>query len=120
MVAEAEIKTRKKQPAGSGGGKGSGAGNVAGGGGGGVQNAGLAEEAAAAAPPPPPLTEAEKNALRREIALSDDYANEIGQEICLLLHGHRLRAQAAIRTFVDPQIDQLLQELSRSLDDPFA
>ncbi len=47
MVAEAEIKTRKKQPAGSGGGsgKGSGASGAAGGGGGGVQNAGLAEEA---------------------------------------------------------------------------
>lgn len=82
--------------------------------------AGLAEEAERAAPPPPPLTEAEKNALRREIALSDDYANEIGQEICVLLHRHRLRVQAAVREFVDPQIDQLLSELSRSLDDPFA
>lgn len=82
--------------------------------------AGLAEEAERATPPPPPLTEAEKNALRREIALSDDYANEIGQEICVLLHGHRLRVQAAVREFVDPQIDQLLSELSRSLDDPFA
>jgi hypothetical protein len=82
--------------------------------------AGLAEEAAEAGPPLPPLTEAEKSALRREISLSDDYANEIGQEICVLLHGHRLRVQAAVREFVDPQIDQLLNELSRSLDDPFA
>lgn len=82
--------------------------------------AGMAEEAAEAAPPPPPLSEAEKNALRREIALSDDYANEIGQEICVLLHSHRLRVQAAVREHVDPQIDQLLDALSQSLDDPFA
>ena len=81
--------------------------------------AGLAEDEARSAPPLPPLSEEEKQALRREIALSDAYANEIGRELCGILHGHRLRVQAAVREFVDPQIDQLLDELSRSLDDPF-
>ena len=81
--------------------------------------AGLAEEADRAADPLPPLTEAEKTALRREIALSDDYANEVGHEICVILNTHRARVQAAIAEFVDPQVDELLRELSRSLDDPF-
>lgn len=79
----------------------------------------LADESAAALPPLPPLSEEAKTALRKEVALADEYANMIGREICTLLLGHRLDVQAAISQHVEPQIEALLAELTESLDAPF-
>jgi len=81
--------------------------------------AGLADEDAAELPPLPPLSEEAKAALRREVALADEYANMIGREICGLLLRHRLRVQAAIAEFVEPQIEAMLAELTEALDSPF-
>lgn len=80
---------------------------------------GLADEADAAAPALPPLSDEAKAALRREVALADDYANMVGREVCTMLLHHRLRIQAAIAEYVEPQISAMLDELTRSLDDPF-
>ncbi|GEP47049.1 spermidine/putrescine ABC transporter substrate-binding protein [Microbacterium saccharophilum] len=80
---------------------------------------GLAEEAAAAVPDLPPLSEEAKSALRQEVRLADDYANMIGREVCTILLHHRLRIQAAVGQYVEPQIAAMLEELTRSLDAPF-
>jgi hypothetical protein len=81
--------------------------------------AGLAEEAAAEVPELPPLSDEAKAALRQEVGLADDYANMIGREVCAILLHHRLRIQAAIAEYVEPQIEAMLAELTRSLDAPF-
>jgi len=81
--------------------------------------AGFADEADADIPALPPLSEEAKAALRQEVGLADDYANLVGREVCALLLHHRLRIQAAITEHVEPQVDALLAELSRSLDAPF-
>ncbi len=81
--------------------------------------AGLADEAASEVPDLPPLTDEAKAALRQEVGLADDYANLVGREVCSILLRHRLRIQAAIADFVEPQIDALLADLARSLDAPF-
>nr|WP_315269619.1 spermidine/putrescine ABC transporter substrate-binding protein [Microbacterium lemovicicum] len=81
--------------------------------------AGLAEEADATVPDLPPLTPEAKAALRQEVGLADDYANMIGREVCAILLHHRLRVQAAIGQYVEPQIEAMLEELTRSLDAPF-
>ncbi len=81
--------------------------------------AGLADEDAGELPPLPPLSEEAKEALRREVSLADDYANVVGREICRLLLRHRLRVQAAIGEFVEPQIEAMLAELTEALDSPF-
>lgn len=81
--------------------------------------AGLADEADAAVPALPPLSEDAKAALRQEMALADEYANMVGREVCTLLLAHRLRIQAAVARFVEPQITALLDDLARSLDSPF-
>ena len=60
-----------------------------------------------------------KAALRQEVGLADDYANLIGREVCAVLLHHRLRIQAAIGQYVEPQIAAMLEELTRSLDAPF-
>ena len=67
----------------------------------------------------PPLSEEAKSALRQEVALADDYANMVGREVCAILLHHRLRIQGDIARFVEPQIEALLQDLTRSLDVPF-
>jgi hypothetical protein len=77
---------------------------------------GLAEEADAGVPP---LSDEAKAALRQEVGLADDYANMVGREVCTILLHHRLRIQAAITQYVEPQIEAMLQELTRSLDVPF-
>lgn len=79
----------------------------------------LADDAARDLPPLPPLSEDAKAALRREVALSDEYANIIGQEICSLLLRYRLEVQQAIATYVEPQVAAILDELSQALDAPF-
>jgi hypothetical protein len=81
--------------------------------------AGMADEADAHVPALPPLTDEAKAALRQEVGLADDYANLIGREVCAVLLHHRLRIQSAVTTHVDPQVDALLDELTRSLDAPF-
>ena len=69
--------------------------------------------------PGPPLTEEAKAALRQEVGLADDYANMVGREVCAVLLHHRLRIQAAVSQYVEPQIAAMLEELTRSLDAPF-
>ncbi|MGC0368459.1 spermidine/putrescine ABC transporter substrate-binding protein [Microbacterium sp. SLBN-111] len=80
---------------------------------------GLAAEEEAELPALPPLSDAAKAALRQEVGLADDYANMIGREVCAMLLHHRLRIQAAVAEYVEPQIAALLDDLSRSLDAPF-
>lgn len=80
---------------------------------------GLAAEEDAAIPALPPLSDAAKAALRQEVGLADDYANMIGREVCALLLHHRLRIQAAVAEYVEPQVAAMLDDLSRSLDAPF-
>ena len=81
--------------------------------------AGLAAQADQHVPELPPLSEEAKAALRQEVALADDYANMVGREVCAILLHHRLRIQGEITRFVEPQIEALLDELTRSLDAPF-
>jgi hypothetical protein len=81
--------------------------------------AGLAAEADADVPALPPLTEEAKAALRQEVGLADDYANMVGREICSVLLHHRLRIQSAVTQYVEPQVEAMLEELTRSLDAPF-
>lgn len=81
--------------------------------------AGMADEASSELPPLPPLTDEAKAALRQEVTLADEYANMVGREICGILLRHRLSVQAAISQYVEPQIEAMLEELTRSLDAPF-
>ncbi|MDN3310422.1 spermidine/putrescine ABC transporter substrate-binding protein [Microbacterium oryzae] len=79
----------------------------------------LANEAEADVPSLPPLSAEAKAALRHEVSLADEYANLVGREICSVLLGHRLRIQAAVVEFVEPQVEAMLAELTQSLDTPF-
>lgn len=81
--------------------------------------AGMAEQADAAVPALPPLSDEAKVALRQEVGLADDYANMVGREVCTILLHHRLRIQAAVSQYVEPQIAALLDDLAQSLDAPF-
>ena len=81
--------------------------------------AGMAAEADQDVPALPPLSEEAKAALRQEIALADDYAQLVGREACATLAAHRPRIQTAVAAFVTPQVDAILAELARALDDPF-
>lgn len=81
----------------------------------------LAAEADAEAGPmePPPEFSAEaKQILRREIQLSDERANEVGRSICLALGEHRLRIERGLRECVEPQVQELLDQLTEQLDAP--
>lgn len=82
--------------------------------------AGLAEESKAAAPtlPQPPLSKAERQQLMAEIGRADDYAQRVGNEVCFALLAHRDRVVAAVARFVEPQIADLLAELSKHLEPP--
>ena len=44
---------------------------------------------------------------------------KVGREVCAVLLHHRLRIQAAVGQYVEPQIAAMLEELTRSLDAPF-
>ena len=68
--------------------------------------------------PRPPLTDAEKRQLKLEIQVADRQAAQVGQEICFLLLGHQTSIRQAVQRFVDPQIEMLLEELSRNLESP--
>lgn len=80
---------------------------------------GLAEQADADVPDLPPLSAEAKAALRQEVGLADDYANMVGRETCTILLHHRIRIQAAVTQYVEPQVEALLRELADSLDVPF-
>lgn len=81
--------------------------------------AGLAEEAKPAPPlPRPPLTAEEKQRLREEIALADAQAELVGRTVCFAVVEHRHRIIAAVERFVEPQIQAMLDELSRHLEPP--
>lgn len=80
---------------------------------------GLADAVDADVPQLPPLSDEAKSALRQEVGLADDYANMIGREVCAILLHHRLRVQAAVTQHVEPQIEAMLADLTRSLDAPF-
>ncbi|MET1044569.1 MAG: spermidine/putrescine ABC transporter substrate-binding protein [Microbacteriaceae bacterium] len=69
-------------------------------------------------PEPPPLTDAAKAALRHEMSLADDHATRTGMSVCLALTDHRTRIQDAVERLVEPQVEALLRDLSRSLDAP--
>ncbi len=67
---------------------------------------------------PPPLTEEEKQALRVEVKLADDFADQVGRRICTELLQHRLRIAEGIAHYVEPQVAALLADLGRELDSP--
>jgi hypothetical protein len=78
-------------------------------------------------PDPPPRAEPEpqpeysdeaKAALRHEITLAGDHAEAVGTSLCLALVQHRPRIAEAIDRLVAPQVDELLAELSRALEQP--
>lgn len=68
--------------------------------------------------PRPPLTQAEKRQLKMEIDVADRFADQVGRVICFELLDHQVGIRQAIQRFVDPQIQQLLDELSRNLQAP--
>lgn len=81
--------------------------------------AGLAAEARPEPPlPRPPLSSEEKQQLRREIELADRLASEAGNEVCFALMAYRTQIDAAITRFVEPQVQAMLDELSKQLESP--
>lgn len=68
--------------------------------------------------PRPPLNPQEKQQLRHEIEYADRYAQNVGQHLCFSVARHRARIQAAVLRFVEPQIQALLEELTRGLEQP--
>lgn len=79
----------------------------------------LAEQARPEPPlPRPPLSQEEKRRLRHEIELADRCAHDAGQRLCFALTAHRQRIESAIHRFVEPQIQALLDELTRQLEPP--
>lgn len=72
------------------------------------------------ADPEPPATYSDeaKAALRIELELADDHARQVGTTVCLALVEHRRRIADAIDRLVEPQIDELLAELSQTLENP--
>lgn len=83
----------------------------------------LAEEDRSERPKPDPepptvFSEEAKAALRTELELADDHARQVGTAVCLALVEHRRRIADAIDRLVEPQIDELLAELSQALENP--
>ncbi|AMM20343.1 spermidine/putrescine ABC transporter substrate-binding protein [Frondihabitans sp. PAMC 28766] len=68
--------------------------------------------------PPTVFTEEAKNALRTELELADDQARQVGTAVCFALMEHRQRIADAIDRLVEPQVDELLAELSKALENP--
>ena len=81
--------------------------------------AGLAEETKPAPSlPRPPLSAEEKQRLRHDIELADRCAEDAGRDVCFAVMTHRARIEAAILRFVEPQVQAMLDELSRNLEPP--
>lgn len=79
----------------------------------------LAEQSKPApALPRPPLNAEEKRQLQREMELAGRFADGTGQQICFAVAEHRARIQAAVQRFVEPQIQAMLEDLSRNLESP--
>lgn len=78
----------------------------------------LGESHGRSAPPPPPLSDEAKEALRTEIALADQCANETGRRICELLIGYRRVIHDGVERYVEPQVAALLDDLALELDSP--
>ncbi|NYJ21544.1 spermidine/putrescine ABC transporter substrate-binding protein [Glaciibacter psychrotolerans] len=68
--------------------------------------------------PPTPLSTEEKAALRVELRLADDFADALGQRICVRLGEQRERIRAGIAAHVEPQVQALLADLDSALDSP--
>lgn len=68
--------------------------------------------------PRPPLSAEEKRRLVQEIELADRFADDAGREVCFALAEHRERIRAAVQRFVEPQIQAMMEELSRHLEPP--
>ncbi|BDZ55499.1 hypothetical protein GCM10025870_25720 [Agromyces marinus] len=81
---------------------------------------GLEADAAAEAaePAPRPFTPDEKEALRGEVRLADDFAKQLGRRVCAELARHRQRIANAVERLVEPQVAELLADLDRELDAP--
>lgn len=75
-------------------------------------------EPAPRAEPEPEYSDEAKAALRHEITLAGDHAEAVGTSLCLALVQHRPRIAEAIDRLVAPQVDELLAELSRALEQP--
>jgi hypothetical protein len=73
---------------------------------------------ASQAAPREPLSEEAKDALRHEIALSDECARSTGTAVCLALVDHRERIAEAVERLVEPQIAALVSDMFRGLDGP--
>lgn len=68
--------------------------------------------------PRPPLTPEQKAELRSEMALADECAIVTGQRVCVAVKEHAQRVRLAVETFVEPQIQSMLDELTNSLEFP--
>lgn len=68
--------------------------------------------------PRPPLTEAEKTQLRREMSMADQHASEVGNRVCIELFAYSDLIAAAVKRFVEPQVQAVMDELSRQLESP--
>lgn len=68
--------------------------------------------------PQPEYSDEAKAALRHEITLAGDHAESVGTSLCLALVQHRPRIAEALDRLVAPQVDELLAELSRALEQP--
>lgn len=79
----------------------------------------LQEQSRPAPPlPRPPLSVEEKQRLREEIDIADQHAEDVGRRVCFALAAHRPHIQTAVKRYVEPQIQELLNELSRHLEYP--
>ncbi len=79
----------------------------------------LAEQSRPEPPlPRPPLSPEEKQRLRREIELADRCAADAGERVCFALATHQTRIRAAVERFVEPQIQAMLDDLTRHLEPP--
>jgi len=77
-----------------------------------------ARHAADAADDEPEFSDEAKAALRRELALADEHAQSVGTALCFAVVAQRERIADAVDRLVEPQVEELLAELSRTLEPP--
>lgn len=80
----------------------------------------LADQLASEVPQAPPrtITPEHRAALIREIELSDQESRRIGNEICMVLLTYQPVIKTAVDEQIEPQIAELLAELSNELSAP--
>ncbi|NII51313.1 spermidine/putrescine ABC transporter substrate-binding protein [Frigoribacterium endophyticum] len=66
----------------------------------------------------PEFSDEAKAALRRELALADEHAQSVGTALCFAVVAQRERIADAVDRLVEPQVEELLAELSRTLEPP--